>query len=97
MLHHVVVFRFVDDVTDDQRRAVVEGLRALPASIDAIRSFAVGTDVGRVDGNADLAVSATFDDAAGWRTYVEHPDHQQVIADLLRPILAGRHAVQFET
>jgi len=97
MLHHVVVFRFVADITDEQRRAVVDGLCALPETIDVIRTFAVGTDVGAADGNDDLAVTATFDDVDSWRTYAEHPQHQRFIAEVMRPVLADRHAVQFST
>jgi hypothetical protein len=94
-LHHVVLLRFVDDATDEQRAAVRDGLRALPAAIDAVRSYQVGDDVGETDGNYELAIVAAFDDAAGYATYRDHPQHVRVVRDLIRPILAARAAVQF--
>jgi hypothetical protein len=39
-------------------------------------------------------VVAEFDDEAGWRTYTDHPDHQRLIAERIRPHLVSRTAVQ---
>ena len=38
---------------------------------------------------------ADFDDADGYRVYRDHPAHVAVIAERIRPILAGRAAVQY--
>ena len=48
-------------------------------------------------GNADFAVVADFDDAAGYLVYRDDPAHRRIIAEYLRPILASRAAVQFES
>jgi hypothetical protein len=73
---------------------VVDALRALPAQIPELRSYVVGRDAGLAEGNATVAVVAEFDDAAGWRTYTDHPDHQRLIAERIRPHLVSRSAVQ---
>jgi hypothetical protein len=95
LLHHTVLLRFVDDATDEQRVAVRDALRARPATIDTVRSYRVGDDLGETDGNFDLAIVATFDDDAGYATYRDHPDHVRVVRDLIRPVAAARAAVQF--
>jgi hypothetical protein len=97
MFRHVVILRWVDTATADDRRAVVEGLEALPPAIPEIRSYRVGVDAGLApEGNSDLVVVADFDDVAGYLVYRDHPVHQDVIARCIRPILASRAAVQHE-
>ncbi|HYI63100.1 MAG TPA: Dabb family protein [Acidimicrobiales bacterium] len=95
MLTHVVMIRFVDDATDGQVAALVEGLRALPDQIPEIRSYTVGRDMGLVDGNCDLAVVGQFASAADLRTYLDHPAHVALVADLLEPVSASRTRIQF--
>lgn len=75
---------------------VVEALSELPAHIPELKSYVIGTDAGVAEGNADLAVVADCDNRAGWQAYRDHPVHQQVIAELIRPYLSARSAVQHE-
>jgi len=96
MLRHVAVFTWKPDTSDDSIRALSEGLAGLPAKIPEIRSYSFGPDAHLGGTNDDFAVVADFDDAAGFRRYVEHPAHRLVIAELLTPILAARHAVQYD-
>lgn len=94
MFRHVVVFVWTPEATDGQKGAVAEALRALPGVIDTIRDYRIGADAGLAEGNSDFAVVADFDDVDGYLTYRDHPEHQRVIAELIRPILASRAAVQ---
>ncbi len=96
MLRHVALFRWRPGTTEEQVRAVEEGLARLPGLIPEIRDYRFGPDAGLREGNYDFAVVADFDDVEAWRRYVEHPDHQAVLTDLIRPIAESRHSVQFE-
>ena len=97
MLRHVVLFSWKRDVSDVELRAFAEGLAALPGKIPEIRSYRFGPDVGLAGGgNDDFALVADFADAEAYRRYAEHPAHRHLIAELLWPILGGRHAVQYE-
>ena len=97
MLRHVVLFTWKADASDVEIRAFAEGLAALPGRIPEIRSYRFGPDAGLAGGgNDDFALVADFDDAEAYRRYAEHPAHRHVIAELLWPILGGRHAVQYE-
>jgi hypothetical protein len=95
MIRHVAVFRWVDGTTDEQVAAVTDGLRALPALIESLRSYTVGSDLQLGEGRGDFAVVAEFDDAAGYQAYVDHPAHQAVANGLIAPIRADRAHVQF--
>jgi hypothetical protein len=96
VLRHIAMFRFQPGTTDDQVRQLADGLRELPAQIPEIRAYEVGPDAGLRDGNHEFAIVADFDDVESWRRYVDHPVHQQVIADRITPIVAERVAIQYE-
>ena len=96
MFRHVVVLTFAEDATDAQVTAVVEGLRALPAQIPELRGYEVGRDLGLEGGDARVVAVADCDDVDGYLAYRDHPAHQRVIAERIRPILAARTAVQHE-
>ena len=94
-VRHVATFVFRQGATDEQIRAVTEGLEALPDVIPEIRDYHVGPDLGLNDGNHDYAVVADFDSAASYLVYRDHPAHAAVISERIRPILEARVAVQF--
>jgi hypothetical protein len=93
-VHHLVLFRWKDDVPADHVAVVDAALAGLPAQIDTVRAYAHGADLGLGDGRWDYGVVATFDDAAGWRTYDEHPAHAEVLARVIAPHLQDRAVVQ---
>jgi hypothetical protein len=96
MFRHVVLLRWSEAATAEQRAAVPDALETLPPQIPEIRSYRVGRDAGLAPGNFDLVVVADFDDVAGYEIYRDHPVHQDVIARFIRPILESRAAVQHE-
>jgi hypothetical protein len=96
VFRHVVMVRLSEDMTDDQKEALRAGLLRLPEVIPDIRAYRFGDDVGLNEGNFDFVVTADFDDAAGYLTYRDHPDHRKLVAELLAPFVTKRAAVQFE-
>ena len=92
---HVVMFTWSDDAPADQADRVRDGLDALPAAIPEIRSYVHGIDVGESPGAYDYVLVADFDDVEGFRTYRDHPVHQQFIADVIVGNTADRAAVQY--
>ena len=96
MLRHVVFFNFQDGTTENQKRAVQEGLSALPDQIPTIRRYELGPDLGLVEGNFEFALVADFDDQEGYLFYQNHEAHQKVIRETIKPVIAARAAVQYE-
>ncbi|GIH96608.1 Dabb family protein [Planobispora siamensis] len=95
MFRHVVLFTWADDATDEQRAAVVTELGRLPGIIPEIRSYTLGADAGVNQGNHQFALVADFDSVDDYLVYRDHPVHQAVIAEHIKPILASRAAAQF--
>jgi hypothetical protein len=97
MFRHVVLLTWTADATAADRDAVRTALLELPAAIPELRNYQVGVDAGvGGDGNADLAIVADFDSFDDYVVYRDHPVHQDLIARLIRPILASRAAVQHD-
>lgn len=94
MLRHLVLFHLADDAPAAAVDAAVAALRALAEEVDVVRELHVGRDAGLAEGNADLALLVVVDDADAWRTYRDHPAHQRVVADHVRPLVTGRTAAQ---
>jgi hypothetical protein len=98
VITHVVMFRWRPEMPEGHVERVVAALSGLPASIDSIRTYACGADVGAAGAaNYDFAVAATFDDIDGWRAYGTHAEHERVLAEVVRPWIAERASVQFES
>ena len=96
MFRHVVMFRWNEEVTDDQVLAAGRALDGLPALVPTIRDYRHGGDAGVNSGNFDYVVVADFDDVDGYLAYRDHPDHLALIADHIAGRVTDRAAVQYE-
>jgi hypothetical protein len=96
MIRHVVLFQWKPEATDEQKRFVATALAALPTLVPSIRAFALGSDAGINEGNADFVVIADFDDEAGYLAYRDDPDHRAIVTKHLGPLVANRIAIQFQ-
>jgi hypothetical protein len=94
---HVVLFRWHEGTTEEQKRTLEERLRELPGLIPELKSYSVGGDAGLRPGNFEFAVVADFADRDAYIVYRDHPEHRRVIDQCVTPIAAERAAVQYET
>lgn len=88
MLRHVVLFKFKDDASKDQVKAVTDAFAALPSKIDTIKDFEWGTDVSveqKSEGFTHVFV-VTFADEKGREAYLPHAAHQEFVK-LVGPVL----------
>ncbi|WP_030917418.1 Dabb family protein [Streptosporangium amethystogenes] len=96
MFRHIVLFTWTQEATDEQRARVVAELNKLPGAITEIRSYVLGADAGVNPGNHQFAVVADFDSVDDYLVYRDHPLHQAMIAEHIKPIVASRAGIQFE-
>ena len=85
---HVVMFKFKDDATKEQVKALEDGFAALPGKIDTIVDYEWGTNVGDRNKNQGFThcFIVTFKDKAGLDVYIPHPAHKKFV-ELLMPSL----------
>jgi hypothetical protein len=94
-LHHINLLSWKDGTTQAAVDALGAELERMAGEIPEVRALCYGPDLGLMDTNADFIISVEFADAGAFRRYLAHPAHQRMVRDVLRPILASRHAIQF--
>ena len=96
-VRHCVLGQFTDEATSEQKTAMFEAVRGLPAAIPEIQAMYVGPDMGLAEGNHGFALTVDFADADGYKVYATHEAHVHVISNNIKPILkpGSRTAVQF--
>jgi len=98
VITHVVSFRWKPETTPENVAAIEAELATLPTLVPTIKTYRFGRDLGASAAeNMDFAIVATFDSIDDWRMYEQHPDHDRVRAETIRPQIAARAAVQFQS
>jgi hypothetical protein len=92
----VSVLTFIVDATNEQVQAVADALATLRARLPGLKAYSFGPDLGLNDGNASFVVVADFETVDDYYAYRDDPEHQRILSELIRPILAGRAAVQYD-
>ena len=95
MIRHVVLFTFVDTVTNAQVDALAAALDSLPGAIPEIVTYRHGRDLGLSETTFDYAVTADFASEEDLAIYRSHPVHLRLIADHIEGNVGERAAVQF--
>ncbi len=94
MLTHIVVWKYKDEITEEQREDHRNQLKNLPNVIENIESFSVGADVLHLDRSYDTGLVAVFADKEALDAYTIHETHQQV-AKIGKEIAAHAVSVDF--
>jgi hypothetical protein len=95
MIRHVVMWRLKDEALGLQRPALAAELKkrleGLIGKVPNILTFEVGLNEVPSDTASDVCLVSTFEDLAGLKAYVDHPEHQKVVA-FVREVVAERRA-----
>jgi hypothetical protein len=83
MIVHVVLFSPKPDLSESDRRTLLDALSAAATGIPSIRRFRVGKRVKHslpgyeqmMRDDYEFAVVIEFDDVAGLKAYLQHPAH----------------------
>lgn len=95
MIRHITLINFKEGTTEAQKQQTLQAFRQLPEHIPGILEFHVGLDLGLLEGNAGLAVQATFASKEDFLAYSTHEAHGSVIFPVCGPVMAGYNTAQF--
>jgi hypothetical protein len=95
MIMHVAVFTWREGTTREDIARVEAALAQMPAAVPALREYRFGPNLGLRPGTADFAVVAVIEQAELPR-YLDHPEHQRIVREVISPLLATRTAIQLE-
>ena len=96
MITHVAMFRWKPETTPEQKERIAAGLATMPDLVPSIGTYRFGSDLGaNGTANMDFGVVATFATIEDWRAYDEHPEHDALRTEVIRPWIAERASIQF--
>jgi Stress responsive A/B Barrel Domain len=96
MIMNVTTFKWLPGTTDDQVAALTRALDTFAALVPQLRSYRHGPNLRLRPGTVDYAVVSTLDAAEDLACYLDHPEHLRIGAEILKPMLESRQAVQME-
>lgn len=95
MIKHVVLVKVKPGTPQERIDAMVAGYNSMKERIPELVSWSMGTNL-RADGEFTHAMAAVVEDMEQLQRYVDHPLHQQVSAELGRPIFEKRVIGDYE-
>ena len=95
MFRHCVMFTWADGVSDETKAAISAGLDKL-ADLSCVAEYRHGPDAGIGDGNWDYVAVGDFVSVDDYREYARDGGHVQLVADLIKPNISGRAAIQYD-
>lgn len=98
MLRHIVSWKLAAEDGDTKNRDIATisvALAELVPLIPEILSLSVSANSTSVLGNWDVILVADYADEAALMRYIDHPEHQRVVA-IVGPLVAARAVVDFE-
>ena len=96
MIHHIVLFRFIEGASSMQVTAVGEALRAMRDTIPEVRGVTFGPNLGATSGEWSHVLVVEVDDMAAVGRYAAHPVHLDLVQRHIVPIREARLAVDVE-
>ena len=98
MVKHMIIWKFKEEVQDREAKkaAIKEALEGLVGKIDGLLSMTIFT-APLPSSNGDLMMDSTFENEEALLLYRDHPLHVKVADTLVRPVMASRLAMDYET
>lgn len=93
MIKHIVLWKLHDRTQAGAMKAALDGL---PARIPEIHKLEAGICADSGDALADIALYSEFKSEADLQTYIQHPEHQKVVA-FIRPLVSERRVADYLT
>ncbi len=95
MLKHIVMWKFKDGVSDEDKLKMKNSLEALKGVAPTLLDIEVGLDVLRTDQLQDCVLYSEFENLDGLKAYAEHPEHVKLLG-FIKSLVCERHAVDYE-
>lgn len=99
MVKHVILWQLRDELLDDEKKSVKNGIKAglegLKGKIPGLIDIQVNCN-GLDSSNADVMLDSSFESVDALKNYAVHPDHVAVADSKVRPYTKSRVCLDFE-
>jgi hypothetical protein len=96
MVEHVVLFQSTDEATQEQKDAMIAGVKKLKDQIPGIVDLTVGYNFCERNQGYDIGVVVRFENRAALEAYLPHPAHRSCVDTYLVPIRKSTIVVDYE-
>lgn len=94
VFRHIVLFEFNDSLPEGHVDILVRELKAYAATLEGLVSYDCGPDAGLSEGACDFGIVAVFENEGAWHAYDTADEHNRIRAEMFRPYVSARHAIQ---
>ncbi|KGP72793.1 Dabb family protein [Pontibacillus yanchengensis] len=96
MIEHIVIFKFNDQTTEDQKKEAITQLKSLKQEIPGIIDIQAGVNFSDRSQGFELGLTVRFEDKQSLENYGPHEKHQEVVSYLKEIGLSDIVVVDFE-
>ena len=96
MVDHIVLFKWNVDASQEAVQAAVDGLKALRYKIPGIVDLSCGLNFSDRNKGYQTGLIVRFQDREALEAYGPHPEHQNVVQNMIAPIRSEVLAVDYE-
>lgn len=96
MIEHIVLFKWKSDTSADAIAIVIESLKGLQDKIPGILDLSCGENFCDRSKGFTHGLVVRFSDKAALEAYGPHPDHQEIVQNLIKPILEDILALDYQ-
>jgi hypothetical protein len=82
MIKHIVLFKFKESTTKEQKEEVLFRLRSLKEEITGIIDIQAGINISKKNQGYEIGLTVLFEDRNALENYGPHPKHQEVVSHL---------------
>lgn len=94
---HMVLFQFKADASAEQIAGLLNSIRGIGKVIPGIVAVTGGQNFSERSKGYTHGVVMTFANAAALKNFYVHPEHQRLIREQIKPLLADMIVVDYET
>jgi Stress responsive A/B Barrel Domain len=95
-IEHIVLFKPREEATEEQKRALREGLLSLQDKIPGILSMTCGFNFSERAAGYEIGFVVRFQDRAALEAYLPHPEHRAAVEEFVRPVSESVIVVDYE-
>ena len=94
MIKHVVMWKFKDEVAEEDKLEMKRQLEALKGVVPSLSDIEIGLDVLGSDASKDMVLYSEFASMDDLKAYAGHPEHLKVV-EFVTPLVCERAVVDY--
>lgn len=96
MIMHLVLFKWKDEASPEAINAVMDALQGMKGKIPEILELSCGENFSERSQGFQHGLVVQLSDRTALDSYAKHPDHQEIVQTLIKPIVADVLALDYE-